>query len=260
MTRASALLLCVLPLLRARAAAAACVGTDGAGVDWWLVVKAPDGLAAGYLDSSTTTRCPQGPPCWRAIADINAAGPLNSTLLALKQPGAGWLIYNDKDSNATEHWPNAHAKGVLAFSTGPGAAQQGSTAGGGAAGGPAPAPAGGGFSAFWLTHSLPMWPSDPGERPGDFAQVRHPQQLFAQHLFCVSLDAAGAEAVAAQLLVARPYVFSARLLPDPELLPSARLLANRSFCRNCTHSTAALSSRGGVRLTLFTKSPSFRWG
>jgi hypothetical protein len=214
-------------LLLVGSVAASCVGHDGERVDWWLIVKYPAGLSAAYMDSASAD--------YTNLASINEAGPLGGTLGALKQTGAGWVIYNDKEPNGTEHWTFAHAKGVLGLVSQPDP------------------------SFFFITHSLPAWPlRDPRER--GFSDVQHPQTMFGQHLFCVSLaGAAGAEAVASQLLVSRPYVYSSRLPAGPQLVPSAHLLANRSFCTNCTCSWAGLSSSQGMQLTLFSKSPSFRW-
>jgi hypothetical protein len=69
-------------------------------------------------------------------------------------------------------------------------------------------------SGFWLQHSVPRWPADPGA-PG-FATLQHAQTVFAQHLACFTFGGPSAPAAArglARLLAAAGPHFHAAALP-----------------------------------------------
>lgn len=134
-------------------------------MDWWVLLKAPKGYSASYMDARTAAGA------WVHGMALNAsASPLALTLAVLQAPPAGprgrpagqqpagageglaYALYNDEDPPGREWWLSAHAKGVAAF---------------GASGG------------FWLVHSAPRFPAPPSEGPG-FSRLMPPQSVFGQ--------------------------------------------------------------------------------
>lgn len=163
-------------------AAPPCRGAHGGAVDWWVLLKHPQGYSASYLDSSSMMVGGDASSggTWQHGVSLapGAANPLAATLAALLPPptngtlstGAGgadspllaWALYNDDDPPGREWWEAAHAKGTAAF---------------GADGG------------FWLVHSAPRYPRPPREARANFSQLLPPQSVFGQ----VGWRGAGAE-------------------------------------------------------------------
>jgi hypothetical protein len=203
-----------------------CRGGSRTDVDWWMIIKYPSALTAAYADSISANNCTSDAPCWSAMDNINAAGPLNDTLSQLRSEEVNYIMYNDADPGGTEHWSFAHAKGVVAFS----ATGQG----------------------WWLTHSAPRYPDDPSNV--NFTQVQRPQTVFAQHFFCISLAGPALEQLFQLLLISQPYCYSHRVV-NTDVAPTASLLVNNTFCKNCTFNATNITSTGGLELTAFSKSP-----
>lgn len=248
-----------------------CIGRDGQSVDWWLVLKHPQGYGYSYLSAD---RCSMGDASiattgqrvtgsgagdaacgWEHGLSLqqDGGGPPSRTLAPLAGPGAGGgklahAFWNDDDPGGTEHWDAAHSKGAAAFD---------------AAG-----------SGFWLQHSVPRWPDAPGH-PG-FDTIQHPQTVFGQHLACFSFGGADGRpalaSVARLLATAGPHIHSSALPPHmaaafPEW---AALLPNASEARGPVgpasggaadrgNATEPIMERfmtaGGLQLVAFAKPP-----
>jgi hypothetical protein len=101
----------------------------------------------------------------------------------------------------TEHWQQAHAKGVLLL---------------------------GPHGGAWLQHSVPRYPGRPprptsdaplsspagGGPEGPWDEVRPGQRVFGQHALCMALSVDSVNALAAALAVAGPHVYD-WALPQP---------------------------------------------
>lgn len=242
-----------------------CRGLSGSTVDWWVMLKHPQGYEYSYLDSNTiwSDACAADGICWiQGHTLLSNSSPVASTLRvlllaqqeAVVQRGGGsaqqqapqpqqrqwwqqqqedneavaYALYNNEDPPGVEHFSAAHAKGVVAF-------------------GPS--------CGFWLVHSVPRWPRSPAEGP-DFADLLRPQSVFGQHFSCFSLGQGAVETVAALLGASGPYIYDAVL---PGALAAAypswlRLLGPHRVNDTAAHAVEAqLVTVGGERLRVFAK-------
>ncbi|KAG2499797.1 hypothetical protein HYH03_002093 [Edaphochlamys debaryana] len=178
-----------------------CVGRGGAAVDWWLLLKEPNGESAVYTDSVALGpeggagaggggggggggegAAEGGGGCpWTLGLGVNdPAGPLRATLAAAGEAAAangsgpvadtGFAFYNDADPEGVEHWGYAHSKGALLLGADGGA---------------------------WVTHSFPRYPGRPprqpapasGAQPGPRADPAARPTAGPQHLLARGLAA-----------------------------------------------------------------------
>lgn len=158
-----------------------------------------------------------------AINPVRGRGRMDTRVLGSRNDDRnqrvwGHLMYNDEDPYSThDHQSSAHAKGVLAFSamfTSPGVFDTKSVSG------------------FWVTHSIPKFPFANSSQPG-WNHVQPSQTLYGQHALCISLSAAGIDAVASSLLTSRAFVYNhstAALGPVIQAqLPSVQRLLDGHF-------------------------------
>lgn len=163
------------------------IGDAGKPVDWWFIYKVSKesqtsgtrpvtGAEYAYFDSVTAAQKGARPVLSPNAIDHNS--PLMNTLGRLFAPGAlanrdlGWYMYNDEDrhqgKSGTGPGDRGHTKGVLAFDL---AAD----------------------SAFWLVHSVPLFPLAATDYPDTGKKM-------AQTLLCVQLQNADAAKDIAQLM------------------------------------------------------------
>ena len=185
------------------------LGDDGQPVDWWFIYKvaeskktkagsAATGTEYAYLDSTMAGR--PGAKLKLSPHRLDREGALANTLQALFSPQSladkrrGWLVYNDEDhldarGKGTGPADRGHCKGLLAFDLDNG-------------------------SAFWLVHSVPLFPQGPSFA---FPESGH---KMAQSLLCIQLaNVETARRIAALLYQAHgPNVF----LASDELRRSAQ--------------------------------------
>jgi len=170
----------------------AAIGDAGAPVDWWFIYKVGTGKSADpslkvavgdeytYFDSEMArTSTSQLTLSARRIRD--AQGALLATLAQISGPAAktnrslGWYCYNDEDRLDSRSegqgppWDCGHCKGVLAFDLASN-------------------------TAFWLIHSVPLFPWPP-----DW-QYRNGELEMGQTMLCITLSDAEAAQTIAQLM------------------------------------------------------------
>lgn len=193
----------------------ACKGLAGGGdVDWWIILKFPRGYSFVYLDAAQLAECSASPSelCWSGPHSL--LQPLGLTLAAATDASSAVLFYNDEDPGGGEHFTYAHAKGVLV------AGQHG---------------------GFWLQHSAPRYPRPP-DTP-DFATLEQPQSVYGQHFACMSLPAAGIEAVAQSLAITRPHVYVHALPPSlAAAYPQLAKLMSGDWDPHATHAATHLNT------------------
>ncbi|GAQ90240.1 hypothetical protein KFL_006170080 [Klebsormidium nitens] len=230
-----------------------CRSADGAPVDWFVVLKLPNGDHYAYIDStfSPPQPCATGPAGgykWAIAAGLAAQGegPLAKTLLPLyaNQVNTSYVMYSDEYPDITGQpahcwgW-GAHAKGVLGF--GP---QRG----------------------FWLTHSIPKTPSHPHDGP--YRGIHPPQLKYGQSMLCVSLDQEQLDLVGRVLGTSGVWVYAARLAAASQALyPHVQRLISFGPHRMARSSKAPpwvrgqiVRSLGGQSFALFAKRPTvYKW-
>ena len=111
-------------------------------VDWFAVLKFPDGPEYAYTDANSASLGFRKSPY---TLDSASDGAVASTLgpIYSGDSSVGYVQYNDEWPDDNKHGTGAHAKGVLGFDAG-------SSAG------------------FWLIHSVPRFPeyASKGAYPG----------------------------------------------------------------------------------------------
>ena len=234
-------------LLRVQAALGlGCLNSRGSTVDWFFVSKAPGCTDAtlpacsllSYNDAST----PASP---RGLYFSGAESALsNSALDATLAQASGArnatarVLWNDDppcpfnpsascgSPSTSAGLTNAHSKGVLV-----------SDAGGG----------------FWLTHSWPEWPDLRGFAPAA-GGVANASTIYGQSFLCVSLSAAGVEAVATALLRAEPLTYDGFVpVALEQQFPRLVELVGNVRVVTANPTVLALNSSGGAGFTFFSK-------
>ena len=222
----------------------ACLDAEGEPVDWWAVVKTASCHGVGPACKCAHAGCSSGFSFLYADAQRPALAFANGTILssahtdnavahtvaqlyAADASGHSTLVYSDqppKEAGRSDPgctW--AHSKGALAID--------------GAAGG------------FWLTHSVPEYPTNATRS----RWPAHKQNKFAQHMFCATMGAkALGEGVARALATDRVYVYNASLREAEErAYPALRAVLDGAGAD--PEYRADLSTSGGLRLRLFGK-------
>jgi deoxyribonuclease-2 len=157
--------------------AIAALDENGSAVDWWFIYKVPKLTQDSQSDSATGYEYVYFDARSASVVKSpnrldQGKGALNLTLnsvFAKPAPTTGWILYNDeKPSTAggADDGNLGHTKGVIAFDTKS-------------------------KTAFWLLHSWPKYaaPALPGM----------PTPMYGQTFLCISLDAATASKIAAQM-------------------------------------------------------------
>jgi hypothetical protein len=191
-------------------------------VDWWVILKEPDGLNYVYLDAESKT-FKQGKATLKG-------GALGSTFAQFYDSGAkstfAYAMWNDEFPDGSKHdAPSAHAKGALGFS---------------ASGG------------VWITHSVPKFPgkvSDGWDGSWDTAS-----DTYGQSFLCVSLPASSVEDVAHTMQVDRLAIFDSSLPAGMQAdFPEFRALVEKDKCPDATRQ-ATIKSRKGKKFLRISKS------
>ncbi|HYN89228.1 MAG TPA: deoxyribonuclease II family protein, partial [Ardenticatenaceae bacterium] len=213
----------------------------GQPVDWWFMYKLPKharpapgsgsdappttGYEYLYYDprSAALTLSPS-----RLDQPANALRATLGQIYDSPADSFAWLFYNDEfplELQKGNDSRKAHAKGLLAFDTAS-------------------------DSAFWLSHSIPRFPSPSSDDfPAD-------ELVYGQTLLCITLhDVATAETIAGQMLAQHgPQTYGARL---PASLPASSVwhdLVAERFSLSATPSDVAFSSRAGAAFRSIAKS------
>jgi len=172
-----------------------CLNENGNPVDYWVAIKNPKGTDYFYYDSNN--RDFHMSP--HSLNDT-VVGALAHTTKQLWLPDANYVIYNDQppkndiDINDIEDLVNAgkgHTKGFFAFSND------------------------NDDSGFWLTHSIPLFPTGPKEN-ADYQGLGSNARTYAQNLLCLSVGASVLNEMSKQFLLNRPQLYESHLTVKAE--------------------------------------------
>ena len=238
---------CSLALLLPRAAASTgdtvCRDEDGNAVDWFVILKYPDGFEYAYTDANTKSR---GLRKSSFTLDDPSHGALAQTLVqGLYDPEdprtVGYYMYNDEFPTGQKHGTRAHAKGIIAFGTG----DQAWAA-----------------NSFWLIHSVPRFPTSPDA--GSYGGMPVEERTYGQSMLCVSVDMTETvDQIAAQLLIARPWAYGTYLPPSAQqnqyTLPRMVDLVDESWDAAADDvQSVSMKTAGGKHIESFYKNAD--WG
>jgi deoxyribonuclease-2 len=202
-----------------------CLDPSGKAVDYFQVIKFPNGFDYAYADGNS--------------ALDKASGQLDSSTSAVSRTLAqaystsasiGHVLWNDEHPGGKKVGaPYAHMKGALAFDSSGG---------------------------FWLTHSLPNFP---GTTKSSMWSDGAP--TYGQSYLCVSLSASTIEKLADLMVMDRPSVYAAKIGSSL----ASKYSKTNDWAVNGDHSpsgssdsiTLTVSSTGGQSFTVFGKDSNF---
>jgi deoxyribonuclease-2 len=214
------------------AAAPFCLDPDGAPIDWWFSYKFHGGTDYAFVSSSAPP-LPGGPLHLTGLALDAATSPLLRTLQQ---------VVDGRSTLARVQWndelPAASPAGNASASSGTSGHTKGVLSAG----------AGGGF---FLTHTLPKFPSLTGSGTvWDGAST-----LYGQTFLCLTLDAKNVEAAAGALQFVDPYTYDSAVPAGLSgLLPNTVALVAGQ--RQAGTRATPLQTAGGASFTLYAKSGS----
>ena len=159
-------------LIAAVCASTSCYNDTGAIIDQWAAIKRHDSYSYIYADATNWTLALSP-----YMMNGTASGALASTVQQLWESGIQYIAYNDEVGGllgTVDHEPG-HLKGIIAFNASDN-------------------------TGFWLSHSVPSFPSDPRVVPA-YDGLPATAEIYAQDFFCVSMNTTELEALAAMLLL-----------------------------------------------------------
>eukprot|EP00420_Gonyaulax_spinifera_P003392 CAMPEP_0197927242 /NCGR_PEP_ID=MMETSP1439-20131203/100428_1 /TAXON_ID=66791 /ORGANISM="Gonyaulax spinifera, Strain CCMP409" /LENGTH=372 /DNA_ID=CAMNT_0043549805 /DNA_START=67 /DNA_END=1183 /DNA_ORIENTATION=+ len=148
-----------------------CMDGSGNPVDYWYILKHPNGFEYSYADNKKTDL---STPSGGLDADTS---PLSKTLKQAYESGVAYAMWNDEDpDDKSVSALSAHAKGVIAF------LQDG---------------------GFWLTHSEPKFPPPVSE--GFSWQTA--SEKYGQSFLCLTVGLDALETVGKVMATNWPHVY-----------------------------------------------------
>jgi hypothetical protein len=200
-----------------------CLNEKGAPVDYWVIIKKPQGTDYFYYDSADKVF--ETSP--HSLNDTTK-GALTYTLKQLWQKDINYVIYNDQipkmDKYYNDTFVNAgkfgHTKGLFAF---------------------VEAAAG-----FWLTHSIPLFPLGPTDSD-NYSGLGSNAKTYAQNMLCTSMSITNMNDLAKLFLLNRPQIYDSQLLhlfsfKTPILLGKINKKICKINSRNFTYDGLTFSS------------------
>jgi len=209
-------LLVLLASVLMTVAAVSCMDEKGNAVDWFVAIKAPDGINYYYTDANS------GPGLSMSSSDLNSPGAIYYSVgqIFQAQSSEGVLVWNDEAEGHNSE-TDAHAKGMLFFDDSTG---------------------------MYVVHSAPEFPSSSG--------YGYPSSAtrYGQSFLCISIDSRGVQDIIYALGVIRPqlYMSSASSSLKSSYTALGGLL-NGNYTSSPYAYSYALHSVGGVAFTVFAK-------
>ncbi len=223
-------LICALVLVTVVTAVPSCMNDEGHPVDWFIMIKLPKlshtdysaGTGYFYLDSEGKKF-----EVSRHRLTENSGAFYHTLSQAYNDQSLGVVMYNDEFPNGHTVGGNAHAKGVIMWD---GASS--STPG------------------VWFLHSIPRFPHKSDAGPYNFPDN---EVIYGQSVFCTSLGHDSLSTVGAALLHNHANVYEAKLAANHNPDNMADVKAG-NWAANTHLDVHTITTRGGERLTLFSKS------
>lgn len=208
-----------------------CMNDIGKPVDYWVVIKKPQGSSYFYYDSDN--KLFNSSPY--SLNDTSS-GALSYTTKQLWFDDANYVIYNDQVpkvfNKEYDYTANAddvankfgHTKGYFAFDTYD--------------------------NGFWLTHSIPLFPVGPNNAE-NYLGLGNNAKVYAQHLLCFSLKSTMLNDMAKLFLLNRPQIYDAKLTTEKYETIKHLIDGYYSIVKECDIMNFITSS--GTLFTLFAK-------
>jgi len=208
-------------LAAGQVAALHCISDVGQPIDYWTLLKYPNGYAYSYADSTNEAFEPS--TAGSLDAQKGAAYNTLQQIYGGNSQSIAYAMFNDAHPDGKTTSGRAHQKGVLAFDgTGHG---------------------------FWIIHSMPKWPRYVKDGQGPL-----PDKTYGQHFHCVTFPITEIEKIATQLQVTWPWIYDMNLPANmaPHMINFKALLDGKHPLES-TANWQPLKSSGGVDFMLFAK-------
>ena len=199
-----------------------CLDADGQPTDTWTILKAPKtGDSFLYATASDELYAPS-----YSLNDTTR-GALSYTLQQLWAEGTSYVLFNDEPPGQIDYnFTVGHTKGVLATD---------------------------GTTGFYLVHSLPKFPTGPGE-VSTYGGLSPNTWTYAQNLYCASFPLAALDRIAYAFQLNLPLLYDFHLDPAVAVAaPNISALVKGKFSTApiCAHTS--LTTLGGNPHIFFTK-------
>ena len=216
-------MLLLLLLLSNTANALDCISDTGKPVDFWFLIKAPQGTTYFYYDS------------YNKNFDISpyslndtSSGALAYTTKQLWQSDANYVLYNDQppkrnsDLNSTALF--GHTKGFFVFDNE--------------------------ANGFWLTHSIPLFPLGPS-KTNDYLGLGSNALIYAQHLLCLSVNADILNDLASKFLLNKPNIYDSDIKATN--YHNINQLVSGKFSTEKLCESSLFMTQAGMEFTVYAK-------
>ena len=204
-------------------AAPSCLDENGRPVDSWVVLKQANGFNYYYMNGATWTKS-------KNTLDQGTKGMVMATAAQAYGGGVMMGMYNDEMLGTSVSGTKAHAKGVLVSDN-----KQG----------------------FWIVHSMPKWPkpalTSRTSGPGPFDSG-----TYGQSIMCISVSAATADTIAANLMIEDVFLTGKSSLPSTSAFPNFTKWLAGAADTSRSQIVSQIKTLGGQVFVQFTKSRG--WG
>jgi len=226
-------------LLQYSTSSVTCLDLNGNPIDWWWMLKLPSvvgdfkGNTYLYLDAagSTLTGNIQDVTQNALVSTITQLGLYGSSI---DTNSVGYVLWNDQtydtvDGKTINHEedPNgvyyAHSKASIGFDA---------------------------TTGFWLAHSAPGFPFARNITPSSWI-FPESQTVYAQHFFCLSIQATLINQISQFLLNYYAYIYDFNVPSNVPNLSDFNTLVSGKY--NEAASSMTFSSSGGLPITAFSK-------
>ena len=219
----------------AQKGAPGCIGENGSPVDWFAVLKVPNGAMYAYIDPTMYEKDPTSAE-WKVVEGKtlaeNKGNAVAETLQQLYDDAGATLAYvqyNDQapsGKKATSY--QGHSKGVWATGEGGG---------------------------FWLLHSVPRYPDAVSTSNDVYPGMPEYENRYGQSFLCLSLDTEKMDAVAEQFYYNRAAIFDFKEVPElTPRLPNFTKFVQGAYSKDPVTNEVDITTRSGkFHFTSFAK-------
>jgi len=218
---------CVLSLslcLAAGTSTPSCISDSGSHVDFAYAFKYPKGFEYAYMDSDHKL--------FKSAHTLDSSSSsISKTIEQRHNSGVSYVMWNDEPPKGSKSAaPNAHAKGLLLF-----------TSSGG----------------VWLTHSLPLFPSEGAtSASGLWADA---SEDFGQSYLCITVTAAEIHKLAPMFKITRPTVYASSFASGAEsTFSDIKEVVDKDWDKSTMTTTVSIKSKAGQTFTVYGKAG--HWG
>ena len=207
-----------------------CLDENGNAVDYWIAIKASSSSYYYYYDeNSNSIQFTKSNYLVNQTSKGSIMQTVNQIYSFSSNENIALGMYSDEPpESSTASSTYAHSKGILLSDN---------------------------TQGFWLTHSKPNWPASRNTTLGLNAAIGFPDDTYAQHLMCITINSTTANTIAKGLYIDRSKIYSSYYTTSIiSTMPSFYSWIQQSAKSSITNSTYILYSLKGNKFVQFAKS------